>query len=256
MPFDTRFFMPLKIKITWIFCILIIFFGFLGSSVKSKMEMSSKMSTKKELAANKEFDRKMQAQKAPPPDPIKELQELNAMGKFSEAIELATELAKLNPDSARVFTWWGISLVKANRNSEAMDKFERSALLNATNTKTFLYWGLALSMDKRLDEAMEKYEAAVTLDPENARAYAYWGSALSQQGKYKEAAEKLVLAINANKFEPMSYGLLVDMYYHSKQYKQAWEIVKKSRELNISISEASLKRLVDAFPEPMTGATP
>jgi len=247
--------MPLKIKITWIFCILIIFFGFLGTSVKSKMEMSSKMSTKKELAANKEFDRKMQAEKAPPPpDPIKEIQELNAMGKFSEAVELSRELAKLNPDSARVFTWWGISLVKANRNSEAMDKFERSAQLNATNTKTFLYWGLALSMDKRLDEAMQKYEAAVTLDPENARAYAYWGSALGQQGKYKEAVDKLNLAIRANKFEPMSYGLLVDMHYHLGQYKLAWEIVEKSKSLSISIPEASLKRLVDAFPDPMAGA--
>jgi tetratricopeptide (TPR) repeat protein len=250
--------MPLKIKITWIFCILIIFFGFLGSSVKSKMEMSSKMSTKKELAANKEFDRKMQAEKSPPPppDPIKEIQELNAMGKFPEAVELSRELAKLNPDSAQVFTWWGISLVKADRNSEAMDKFERSAQLNATNTKTFLYWGLALSMDKRLDEAMEKYEAAVTLDPENARAYAYWGSALSQQGKYKEAVDKLDLAIQANKFEPMSYGLLVDMHYHLQQYKQAWKIVKKSRELNISIPEASLQRLANAFPEQTTGVIP
>jgi len=243
--------MPLKIKITWIFCNLIIFFGFLGSSVKTKMEMSSKASDAREMAANKEFDRKMKAQKAatPPPDPIKEIRELNAMGKYTEAVELSAQIAELNPEVSQVYTWWGISLVKAKRQSEAMDKFERSAHLNATNTKTFLYWGLALTMEKRLDEAMEKYEAAVTLDPENARAFAYWGSALSQLGKYKEAAEKLEKAIDANKFEPISYGLLVDMHYHLGQYKQAWEVVKKSREVKASIPEGSLKRLTDALPE-------
>ena len=54
-------------------------------------------------------------------DPIKSIREMNALGRYQEAIDMAQKVAEEFPDHAKLHTWWGISLVKLKKKGEAIN---------------------------------------------------------------------------------------------------------------------------------------
>lgn len=181
---------------------------------------------------------------------MSEVQELNALGKYKEAAELASRAVVLVPKNAKAYTWWGLSLAKSGNIRDAMDKFNLSSQLDPNQTKNYYYWGLALVMADRNEEAIDRFENALLLDPGNSKVHASWGAALSNLKRYDEAIKKLEEALAQNSFNPQAYGVLVDAHFHKGQYQQAWEVVARARKNKVSISKPSLKRLSDASPEP------
>ncbi len=184
-------------------------------------------------------------------DPIKEIKELNALGKYEEAVRYAEGVATLNPNQSKIYTWWGVSLVKFGKREEAIDKFVKSASLDANYSKNYLYWGLTLAMGGKAKAAIKKYGKVIELEPENSNAYAYWGAALEQLGDHSGAIEKLEHALeimpnNTNVFNPL-IGVLVNQ----KRYNEAWEVVKKARKVRVAISSKLLNKLAKVFPEPI-----
>jgi tetratricopeptide (TPR) repeat protein len=248
--------MPRNVKVLWIGCILIVVFSFIYFSIQKNIEnhMSKEESrikqefrVKKKQLAVKEVE-KGQVFKI---DPIKEIKELNALGKYEDAIRYAEGVAVLNPKESKVYTWWGISLVKAGKRKEAIDKFVKSVSLNPSFSKTYLYWGLTLAMDGKPKAAIKKYEKVLELEPGNSNAYAYWGVALEQLGDNFEAIKKLEHALhlmpnNNNVFNPLIGALL-----NQNKYNDAWEIVKKARKVKVTISSTLLTRLAEISPEPI-----
>ena len=143
--------MPRKIKVLWIVCILMVFFSFIYFSIQDKFKahrdkegarVKQEFRIKKKQMALKGVDRG-QTFKV---DPIKKIKELNALGKYEDAVRYAEVAATLNPNQSRIYTWWGISLVKSGKREEAIDKFVKAASLDASYSKTYLYWGLTLAM--------------------------------------------------------------------------------------------------------------
>jgi tetratricopeptide (TPR) repeat protein len=247
--------MPRKIKWLWVVCILAIFFGFIYLSFEEKMEEARKHAEAKASQAVREVP----ATAGSKPryegetfkvDPLREIRELNALGQYNEAIEMAEGVAALNPDHPKVYTWWGISLVKGGKKKEAIEKFMKAAELDGTYSKTFLYWGLTLAMDGKAEEAIVKYRKVLELEPENSNAYAYWGAALGQLNRYRQAVEKLERALELHPNNSRVFGVLVDSLYYLKRYREAWDVVGRAREAKVSIPEDSLNRLSEVFPEP------
>ena len=248
--------MPRKIKILWIVCILMVFFGFIYFSIQDKFKahrdkeearVKQEFRIKKKQIALKEVDRG-QTFKV---DPIKEIKELNALGKYEDAVRYAEAVATLNPNQSRIYTWWGISLVKSGKREEAIDKFVKAASLDASYSKTYLYWGLTLAMDGNPEAAIKKYEKVIELEPENSNAYAYFGAALEQLGEHSGAIEKLKYALdllptNNNVFIPLINALM-----SQKQYNEAWKVVKKAKEARVEISSNLLSRLAKMYPNPI-----
>ena len=248
--------MPRKIKVLWVGCILIIFFSFIYFSIQGNIKAhrdreesraKQEFRAKKKKMAMKEVDRG-QTFKI---DPIKEIKELNALGKYEDAVRYAEGVATLNPNQSKIYTWWGVSLVKFGKREEAIDKFVKSASLDANDSKNYLYWGLTLAMDGKAKAAIKKYGKVIDLEPENSNAYAYWGAALEQIGDHSGAIEKLEHALeimpnNTNVFNPL-IGVLVNQ----KRYNEAWEVVKKARKVRVAISSKLLNKLAKVFPEPI-----
>mgnify|MGYP003962324125 CR=1 FL=1 len=181
--------MPGKIKALWYLCIVIIVVGFIMLAAKGKMdearehsEVASKVATDKQ----KEIDKKTVKI-----DPVKLVRELNALGKYQEAVEIARKAGERNPDHAQIQTWWGISLVKSNKRAEAIKHFILAAKKDPTDEKAHLYWGLTLAMDKKFEDAIGHYRIVLEINPEHSNAYAYWGASLNALGKYEEALSKL-----------------------------------------------------------------
>ena len=248
--------MPRKIKVLWIVCILMVFFGFIYFSMQDKFKVhrdkeearvKQEFRIKKKQMALKEVDRG-QTFKV---DPIKEIKELNALGKYEDAVRYAEGAATLNPNQSRIYTWWGISLVKSGRREEAKDKFVKAASLDASYSKTYLYWGLTLAMDGKPKAAITKYEKVIELEPENSNAYAYWGAALEQLGDHAGAIEKLERALEIMPNNTNVFSTLIDALVNQKKYNEAWEVVKKARKARVAISSKLLGKLSEVFPEPI-----
>jgi len=248
--------MPRKIKVLWVGCILIVFFSFVYFSIqgnikahrgKEEARVKQEFRIKNKKMAMKEVDRG-QTFKV---DPIKEIKELNALGKYEDAVRYAEAVAMLNPNQSRIYTWWGISLVKSGKREEAIDKFVKAASLDASYSKTYLYWGLTLAMDGNPKAAIKKYEKVIELEPESSNAYAYFGAALEQLGNHSGAVEKLERALEIMPNNANVFSILTDALFHQKKYKEAWEVVKKARKARVVISSNLLSKLAEVFPEPI-----
>ena len=248
--------MPRKIKVLWVGCILIVFFSFVYFSIqgnikvhrdKEEARVKQEFRIKKKKMVMEEVDRG-QTFKV---DPIKEIKELNALGKYEDAVRYAEGVATLNPNQSKIYTWWGVSLVKFGKREEAIDKFVKSASLDANYSKTYLYWGLTLAMDGKPKAAIIKYGKVVELEPENSNAYAYWGAALEQLGDHSGAIEKLERALEIMPNNSNVFSTLIDALVNQKKYNEAWEIVKKARKARVAVPSKLLGRLAEVFPEPI-----
>ena len=247
--------MPKKIKILWVACVLIIFSGFVYFSFMKKVkvyQLKEDARSKQESLENKKTSLKVENNgKVFKIDPIKEIKELNALGKYDDAVKYAEGVAMLNPNQPKIYTWWGISLVKAGNRALAIEKFVKSANLDSSYSKTYLYWGLTLAMNGDSEGAIKKYKKVLKLEPEHSNAYAYWGAALDKLGKYKESVEKLEYALeinpsNSNIFSPLTVSL-----FHQKKYSEAWDVVKKAKKAKVTIPKSIMIQLSEVFPEPM-----
>ena len=243
--------MPTSIKILWAVCSVVVILAFFYLSMQNQMKDAQKRhqeniveNRQKAEAKRAEFEIKIQTAEM-----ISQIKEMNASGRYKDAAVAAQKATELDPNNARAFTWWGISLVKMGKKSEAVDKFIQSAQLDPNHAKTYIYWGLTLSIDGKYQSAIDKYENALLLEPENSDIFSYWGNALMKQGKYNEAINKLEDALNFNSNNESAHGLLVDSQYHAGNYAKAWQAVDRARKHKVTIAEASLKRLAQASPE-------
>jgi pentatricopeptide repeat protein len=240
--------MPGKIKALWYFCMVVIVAGFLMLAFQGEMAKANKQSdiVAKSVAENqKKID-----EKTVKVDPIKLVRELNALGKYQEAAEVAQRAAERNTDLAEIQTWWGISLVKLGKRAEAINHFILASKKDPTDEKAHLYWGLTLAMDKKFDDAIGHYKIVLEINPEHSNAYAYWGASLSALGKLDEAISKLDESLVLNRFNNQAYEIMIEVLSKQQKYERAWEMVNKARADNISLQQNSIDRLSKAFPEP------
>ncbi len=246
--------MPTKIKVIWYLFIVITVVGFLYLAAKDQMEeavRAEEMADKRSQARLKQLQNPKGKKQIIKIDPIKAIREMNALGKYQEAVDMAEKVAKEYPDHAKLHTWWGISLVKLKKTQEAINHFVVAAKNDPTDEKAHLYWGLTLAMDKKFEEAIEHYRTVLEINPEHSNAYAYWGASLNALGKYEEALGKLDESMALHPLNSTAYAIRIDVLYNLKRYEKAWQHVQKAREANIVLPQGSINRLAQAFPEPL-----
>jgi tetratricopeptide (TPR) repeat protein len=246
--------MPTRFKLIWYLCIVITVLGFVYLAAKDRMEeamLAEERASKRSEARLKQLQNpKGQPQKIKV-DPIKVIREMNALGNYEEAADLAEKVAKEFPDHAKVQTWWGISLVKLKKTQAAINHFIIAAKNDPTDEKAHLYWGLTLAMEKEFAEAIIHYRTVLEINPEHSNAYAYWGASLNALEKYEDALSKLDESIALHPLNSAAYALRVDVLYNLKRYEEAWQAVSKARDAKISIPKGSIDRLAQAFSEPL-----
>ena len=244
--------MPTRIKLIWYLCIVITVLGFVYLAAMDRMEEAMLA----EERATKRSEARLQQLKNPKKqkikvDPIKVIREMNAMGKYQEAADMAEKVAKEFPDHAAIQTWWGISLVKLKKTQEAINHFIVAAKNDPTDEKAHLYWGLTLAMEGKFAEAITHYRTVLEINPEHSNAYAYWGASLNALGEYENALTKLDESIALHPLNSAAHTLQVDVLYHLKRYEEAWQAVQKARVAKISLPKGSVDRLALVSPEPL-----
>ncbi|MED5353537.1 MAG: tetratricopeptide repeat protein, partial [Nitrospinota bacterium] len=217
--------MPTKIKFIWYLCIVITVIGFLYLSAQDKMEeamLAEEKASKRSEARLEELKKRNANNKLIKVDPIKSIREMNAMGKYQEAVDMAEKVAKEFPGHAKLHTWWGISLVKLKNTKEAIKHFKIASKNDPTDEKAHLYWGLTLAMDKKYKEAIGHYHTVLEINPEHSNAYAYWGASLNALKKYEEALIKLDESLSLHLLNSTAHTLRIDVLYNMSRFKEAW----------------------------------
>ena len=186
-------------------------------------------------------------------DPIISIREMNALGRYQEAVDMAEKVAKEFPDHAKLHTWWGISLVKLKKKQEAIDHFVIAAKNDPADEKAHLYWGLTLAMDKNFEEAITHYRTVLEINSKHGNAYAYWGASLNALEKFGEALTKIDESLSLDPLNNTAHALRIDILYNLKRYKEAWQAVHKAQAAKIVVSKGSLDRLAKAFPDDFKG---
>ena len=239
--------MPGKIKALWYFCMVVVVAGFLVLAARGEMDKASEQADAAyQSAAEKQ---KEVAEKTIQIDPVKLVRELNALGKYQEAVDIAQKAGERNPDGAEIQTWWGISLVKLGKRTEAIDHFILASKKDPTDEKAHLYWGLTLAMDEKFEDAIGHYRVVLEINPEHSNAYAYWGTSLSALGRLEEAVSKLEESLQLNSFNSNAYEILIDVLYQQQKYERAWEMVHKARADNVALQQSFIDRLSKVSPE-------
>ncbi|MDH5764117.1 MAG: tetratricopeptide repeat protein, partial [Nitrospinota bacterium] len=121
--------MPRKIKVVWVLCCVCVFLGFSYFSAQNRMQeienqRQDDIGKKQEKVEENKRRLELQVQFT---ELMGRVRELNALGKYDQAVETASRAADMNPKSAEAHTWWGVSLAKSGKIKEAYEKFDQSS---------------------------------------------------------------------------------------------------------------------------------
>jgi len=211
--------MPTKIKVLWGFCCFLIIIGFVALSYKNQ---AAEARVKAEEAFKQKQEQKakekaiIEKEQRTVVHPLKEIKELNAMGNHKKAVEISESVALLNPDNTKIYTWWGISLVKDGQHAEAIKKFVKATKLDASNHKAYLYWGLTLAMT----------------------------------GDHLKAIKNLKKSNELKDLNSNGYNVLVNSLLELGEVDRAWQFVNQGKDIQIEFSEEVMNRLNKAKAEP------
>jgi tetratricopeptide (TPR) repeat protein len=240
---------PGNIKSIWVTSCFAIFFGFLYFSFQAQVKEVRAKAEEARIQKLKESERLAQERNSVAQQ-IKQVAELTSKGNFSESIPLARSIIEKNPQAGEAYLWLGIALVKSGQKEEALQQFIKASEINPKNPESYVYWGLTLVMLGNNEEAVQKLETAINLDQKNSNAFVYLGTALGHLGKYEESINKLEQSLTLDNANILAYEALVEVYYDRGKYEKAWEMVFRSRNLNLAISSEALKKLSLKMPEP------
>ena len=113
--------------------------------------------------------------------------ELDAEGRFDEAIHHAREALRIRPGFAEAENNLGCLLSKRGDVAEGVPYLEAAVKANPQHVQYYLNLALAYRQLGRLDEAAAEYRSAIRLDAQCGPAYVNLGDVLVQQGLIAEA---------------------------------------------------------------------
>lgn len=122
--------------------------------------------------------------------------ELQAAGRFDEAVEQYRQVLALTPDDALAHSNLGTALAAQGRFEEAVGHYRRALALTPGDADAHSNLGNALLALGRTDEGVASLRRALAADPSSAEAHAALGIALHDGGALDDAAVHLRQALD------------------------------------------------------------
>ena len=154
---------------------------------------------------------------------------LYSLGRYDEAVQSLLKAADLSPSDPRCYLF----LSKAYDSSpgqadEVIQRFHRFSELQPNNAKAFYYYAMSLWKGRRAqDPGLDHHQIevllkkALTLDPKLAEAHLQLGNLYSDQTQYAEAIPEYLKALEDNSDIPDAHYRLGQAYVHSGEKDKA-----------------------------------
>jgi len=155
---------------------------------------------------------------------------------YSQAIQLDPNFARAHAAMALSYSEesrYGWSASAAASMQQAVAYARRAVELDSSIPQTHWAQGYVYVLDHQYDAAVAAAERAIALDPNNADAYTTLAFGRVYQGRAKEAVPLVQKAMQLNPHYPTQYlSILGRSYYHTGQYAQAVDTLRKAQEMN------------------------
>jgi tetratricopeptide (TPR) repeat protein len=152
------------------------------------------------------------------------------LGKTEKAVECYEMAEKTSPESAELYSSWGITLQKSGEHFEAVYKFEKSLKLKLDQERTKYYYAISLAEIGELDRSEKLLLEVLEKNSRFVEAYIKLGSIACIKGdlniaieRYKEAAKYPLKKTEANYLVASAYTLLDNYSEAIEYYKKAIE---------------------------------
>ena len=154
---------------------------------------------------------------------------LYSLGRYDEAVQSLLKAADLSPSDPRCYLF----LSKAYDSSpgqadEVIQRFRRFSELQPNNAKAFYYYAMSLWKGRRAqDPSLDHHQIevllkkALTLDPKLAEAHLQLGNLYSDQTQYAEAIPEYLKALEDNSDIPDAHYRLGQAYVHTGEKDKA-----------------------------------
>ena len=155
-------------------------------------------------------------------------QSLLDSGKLIEAMAVAQEAIKINPNSAEAYaTLTGIHQAKGNWIA-GLDAFKKTKELNPNIPRSYFYYGRLLLDQGLFDDAAEQFKKVEELDPNYPDTHLYRGLALGNQGDHMREIEELTKASQVTKNKSVAFQSLAKVHLERKDLSSALEFIEKA----------------------------
>jgi tetratricopeptide (TPR) repeat protein len=132
-------------------------------------------------------------------------------GEIAKAEDYLVKARAQSPDDPETQYFYGLILVKQNKDSEAITAFQTSLAKNPT-AEAHLSLGEAFDRSDRDKDAIKEYEAALAINPKYAEAYYDLGVANYNREKYLDAAASYQEAIKIKNDYADAHANLAETY--------------------------------------------
>jgi len=145
---------------------------------------------------------------------------------FACAAESFRSALQLDPNSANMHYFLGLTLYSSGRVDEAVRELRQSTILDPNNLQAQLALGVALHQQGRIAEAESVWEDALSIDPNSVAALDWLAKARIADGQFGAAIQLLSTA-------PPDEDLVLD---RALAYSQAGQFVQASKALESALS--------------------
>ncbi|TAL89861.1 MAG: PEP-CTERM system TPR-repeat protein PrsT [Rhodanobacter sp.] len=138
-----------------------------------------------------------------------------------EAVKIAAEYARKNPQNSAAHLLYGTTLVAAGKRAEARAQYSEAYKLDPKNIGALLSLGSLDSLEDHYRNAAGRYATVLKQEPQNAVAMTALGRLAMLQNDKAQAVKWLKQAISAAPKSAPAYVGLVLLYSESGQFEEA-----------------------------------
>lgn len=172
----------------------------------------------------------------PTQDKIQPIINLYSQGKYKEALDNASQLLQLFPDSVTLCNIKGAANAGLGFWDAAIESYTKVLAINPNNAEAHHNIGVTLQDQGKLDDAIESYGKAVSIKPDFVLAHYNLANCLKEQGKLGEAIEAYTKVLSIQPDSPDAYLNMGVALHQYGELEKAIEVYKKG--LNIQPDNA------------------
>ena len=146
---------------------------------------------------------------------------LVALGKFSEARAIATEIIAVDGQAVDGWMTLGIVCAETHDLQQALTHIDQALALDGGHAQAHYNKGKVLCTLRRYTESIASYERALTLNPRYVQAYNNRGIVYQELGRFDEALSDYALAIAMDAADPKAYFNCGVTLSERRRYREA-----------------------------------
>jgi len=151
--------------------------------------------------------------------------------KFAPAHEAYEEAVRLAPNTARVYTYWGLVYYDQGRYEEAAKSFRYATDLDATDGYAYSHLGDAYLVLGELGPASVAYSNAIKWEPHLYHAHRGLGKVYYKQGRFREALVEYQRSLEIEPNNVEAYQNMARAYVQLGRKEEAISTLQRALEL-------------------------